>query len=140
MPCRVGIDRPEPTSGWLPDLVPLPDPVSSLFLLGVNRLDRRRFFRDVVGVELGVGPSLLFSLSSLEFVAVVDANVLVSQDGTANFASDADPSDAADPVDPRVPVLLDPTRGGAVGGGTAMAPLRTLTVANSSNCGWYIEW
>ena len=82
---------------------------------------------------------MLFSLSSFEFVVVVEANVLVSQDGTANFASDADPSDAADPVDPRVPVLLDPTRGGAVGGGTAMAPLRTFTVANSSNCGWYIE-
>jgi hypothetical protein len=128
MPCRVGIDRPEPTSCGFDDFAPLPDPTSSLFF-GVKRFDLRRFFRDVVGVELGVGPSLLFSLSSLD-----EAKVLVSQDGTANLASEADPREAADPVDPRVPVLLDPM-GGAVGGGTAMAPLRALTVANSSNCG-----
>ena len=117
--------------------MPLPDPPSlSVFLLGVNKFERRRFFRDVVGVELGVGPSLLFSLSSLlcscVVVVVVEAKVFVSQDGTANLASLAELRDAAEPVAPRVPVLLDPM-GGAVGGGTAMAPLRTLTVANSSN-------
>ena len=118
--------------------MPLPDPPSlSVFLLGVNKFERRRFFRDVVGVELGVGPSLLFSLSSLlcscvVVVVVEEAKVFVSQDGTANLASLAELRDAAEPVEPRVPVLLDPM-GGAVGGGTAIAPLRTLTVANSSN-------
>ena len=91
----------------------------------------------MVGVELGVGPSLLFSLSSLlcscvVVVVVEEAKVFVSQDGTANLASLAELRDAAEPVEPRVPGLLDPM-GGAVGGGTAIAPLRTLTVANSSN-------
>jgi hypothetical protein len=57
MPCRVGMLRPDPISGWFAFLEPLPAAVSSLFLLGVNRLERRRFLRDVVGVELGVGPS-----------------------------------------------------------------------------------
>ena len=97
---------------------PLPLPDSSFFLLGVNRFDRRRFFRDVVGVELGVGPSLLLASSLLAPIVDVDAdadvsvvdadeaNDFVSHDGIANLAS----------TDPMVPTLLDPIVGGAVGG------------------------
>ena len=60
------MERPEPTWGCAsadplipPTLLPLPPLLpplwSFVFLLGVNRLDLRRFFRDAFGVELGVG-------------------------------------------------------------------------------------
>ena len=85
-------------------------------MLGVKRFERRRFFRDVVGVELGVGPSLLLasSLFDVDVIEVADvsvevvedANVFVSQDGIANFAS----------TDETVPTLFEPIVGGAVGG------------------------
>ena len=143
MPCRVGMLRPEPTSCWFEFLDPLPLPDSSFFLLGVNRFERRRFFRDVVGVELGVGPSLLLGSSLLAPIVDVDAdadvnvvdvdeaNDFVSHDGIANLAS----------IDPMVPTLLDPIVGGAVGGWTAIGPLLTFTVAKSSNwLGWNMEW
>jgi hypothetical protein len=74
----------------------LATPASSLFLDGVNRLDRRLFFLEVVGVELGVGPSLLFSLSSLLTTAGVEAKTFVSLEGTANLPSELDPREAAE--------------------------------------------
>lgn len=71
-------------------------PPSSLFFDGVKRLDLRLFFLEVVGVELGVGPSLLFSLSSLLTIVVDEAKLFASLEGTANFPSELDPREAAD--------------------------------------------
>lgn len=60
--CLMGMARPMPSSPWTsraPFLPCLSLSLSSLFLDdGVNRLERRRDLRDVVGVELGVGRSL----------------------------------------------------------------------------------
>jgi len=49
----------------------------------------------VVGVELGVGPSLL-SFSSLLGIGPEVAKFLVSLEGTANFPSELDPREAAE--------------------------------------------
>ena len=61
------------------------------FLLGVKRFDRRLFFLDEVGVELGVGKSLFNALLlfSIPLLAVFPMRFL--SEGTMNLPSDPEP-------------------------------------------------
>ena len=120
----MGILRPEPTEGasgsWF-----FKTRSSTVFLEGVKRLDRLRFFREVVGVEEGVvpPPMLVFSLFSTLKSAVLLA-------GIANFTA----SELELPVELKVPVLLEPG-GGTVGGATMTPrplPAGGIGVTNSS--------
>lgn len=72
--------RPLPTSPFL--LFSF----SSLFFEGVKRLDFLRLFRDVVGVELGVGRSLLSLGVGMESV-IIGAGVEVGGGGGAMKAA-----------------------------------------------------
>ena len=158
MPCRIGIDLPLPSCGpWLFALFPLPVPCVPFwslesasefwfFLLGVNRLDLLRFFLELVGVELGVGNSLVVAAASL-FVTLEWCSFALC--GIANFGTEVVEISFEEPTDPvelNVPVLFEPILfggilldGGGIGGGTIIPlPVAVFPDVAKLPSSWYI--